>query len=380
MSNRNAAAAPKRDESGRWYFVADVGPGPDGRRRQVKKRGFATKKEAQQALDSVRQAGATASYVPPARATLAEYLDAWLAGLPATGLRPSTVDSYRRQARHITDTLGGRRVDQITALDLDALYAQLLADGRRTGPGGLSPRTVRYIHTILSKALSDGVRKDVLARNVAERSSPPSAKSTKAPEMAWWTPEQLRTFLAATADDPLGPLFRVAALTGLRRGEVCALRWSDVDLEAARVEVRRQLGVVRGAPNGGLTFSDQTKTDHGRRSIDLDEGTVGALRTQRARQAEWKLAVGPAWSNSHDLVFTDPTGQPLDPENVANRFGRRVARTGLPRLRFHDLRHTHVAHLIGAGEQLLLISRRLGHASASFTADRYGHLFHDAGS
>ena len=200
--------------------------------------------------------------------------------------------------------------------------------------------------------------------------------------MAWWRPDELRTFLSVTADEPLGPLFRVAAMTGMRRGEVCGLRWSDVDLDKARLEVRHQLTVVRapGAPNGGLLFSDRTKTDRGRRSIDLDPGTVTVLRKQERRQKEHRLAMGAGWANEHGLVFTEPNGRPLDPESVAKTFERRVARAHLPRIRFHDLRHTHVAHLIAAGEQPLLIARRLGHASSSFTMDRYGHLFEDAGS
>ena len=230
------------------------------------------------------------------------------------------------------------------------------------------------------KALSDAVDRDLLVRNVATKAKPPKASDTKPPEVSWWTPAELRTFLAKTAEEPLGPLFRVAAMTGMRRGEVCGLRWSDVDLDKAWIEVRQQLTVVRGAPNGGLLFSDRTKTDHGRRGIDLDPTTVAVLRTQKRRQAEHRLATGAGWSNEHDLVFTEPDGRPLDPESVAKTFARRVSRHGLRRIRFHDLRHTHVAHLIEAGEQPLLITRRLGHASTAFTQDRYGHLFEDAGS
>ena len=175
----------------------------------------------------------------------------------------------------------------------------------------------------------------------------------------------MRAFLDLTADEPLGPLFRFTAMTGMRRGEVCGLRWCDVDLDKARIEVRQQLLVIRapGAADDGLLFSERTKTDHGRRGVDLDPTTVVVLRTLRKRQAEHKLAMGGGWSNEHDLVFTERDGRLLDPESVAKVFARRVARSGLPRMRFHDLRHTHVAHLITAGEQPLLIARRLGRAS-----------------
>jgi integrase len=184
-----------------------------------------------------------------------------------------------------------------------------------------------------------------------------------------------RRSFGLTAAEPLGPLFRVAAMTGMRRGEVCGLRWSDVDLDLARIEVRQQLLTLKGE----LMFSERTKTDRGRRRIDLDPSTVTVLRAQRRRQAQQRLLIGAGYPDN-DLVFAQPDGTPLDPESVAKVFDRRVAKSRLPHIRFHDLRHTHVAHLIAAGEQPLLIARRVGHASSSFTMDRYGHLFEDAGS
>lgn len=385
---RASAATPKKAPNGTWYFSVDAGPGigNDGKfreRRQAYRRGFATKAEAQAELDKIRGQKRTSAYVPPAKLTLSEYVTQWLAGLPTTGLRPSTIDGYRRNLDYVVPVLGHRRMDAIGPLDLDQLYSDLLANGRRRKPyGGLSARSVFYIHCTIHRALGDAVKKGLLARNAAENASAPSAKSTKPPEAVWWTPAELRAFLAFTADEPLGSLFRLAAMTGMRRGEVCGLRWEDVDLDAGRLEVRQQLNVVRapGAPDGGLVFSERTKTDHGRRSIDLDPATVAALRSVSKRQKEQRLALGPGWNNEHDLVFTQPDGSPLDPESVAKVFDRRVARAGVKRIRFHDLRHTHVAHLIAAKEQPLLIARRLGHASAAFTQDRYGHLFEQAGS
>ena len=342
--SRNDTAGPRKDGNGTWFFIVDIGRDENGRRKQAKRRGFATKKEAQEELDKVRRSVSTSSYVAPARMSLREYLDAWLAGLPAHGLRPSTVDGYRRCCLYLPAALANRRVDQVTATDLDRLYADLLKSGLRQREGGLSPRSVRYVHTVLSKALADGVRKGHLARNVALAASPPSAKSARAPEMTVWTPAQLKKFLAFTAEEALGPLFHVAAMTGMRRGEVCGVRWADVDLNAAVIRVRQQLTTV----NGELMFSERTKTDRGQRNIDLDPGTVAILRTQRSRQAQARLMVGSGYRDT-GLVFTEPDGSPLDPESVAKVFDRRVARSGLPKLRFHDLRHGRVALLIAAG-------------------------------
>lgn len=257
----------------------------------------------------------------------------------------------------------------------------LLESGKRQSEGGLSPRSVRYVHGVLRKALADAVRKDTLARNVADLADVPRPRDARPPEMAWWTPLELRRFLDLTATELLGPLFRVAAMTGMRRGEVCGLRWRDIDLDTARLTVRQQLIVVRspGAENGGLRFSEP-KTSHGRRSIDLDPETVAVLKTRKRRQAEQRLLMGGEWQDRHDLVFTEEDGRPLDPESMAQVFNRRVARSKLRRIRFHDLRHSHVAHLIAARESPLLIAKRLGHHSAAFSLDKYGHLFEQAGS
>jgi len=125
--SRNSAAAPRKDpKTGTWFFVVDVGAGADGNRRQVLRRGFATKKKAQEELEIVRGQSRTNSYIAPARLTVKEYLEQWVAGLPVTGLRPSTIDGYRRNMNYVISALGGRRLETITPLDLDRLYSQLL--------------------------------------------------------------------------------------------------------------------------------------------------------------------------------------------------------------------------------------------------------------
>lgn len=370
------SASPQKDQrTGTWWFVVDLGPGPDGKRRQARRRGFTTKKAAQKELDRLRVRVHEGTFVKPERVTVAEYLDRWLDSLATSGIRPSTIASYRRNLRlHVLPHLGAVVLQRLGPLELDHLYARLVRDGNRMVPGPLSNRTVLYVHTILRKALADAMRKGLVVRNVADAASPPSAKSARAPEMAWWQPDELARFLAFVADDELYPLFRLAAMTGMRRGEVCAVRWSDLDLDAGRATVRQQLVVVDHVP----MFSERTKTDHGRRSLDLDAKTVSVLRAHRARQAANRLAIGGGYRD--DLVFAQVDGSPLHPESVAKVFDRRVTRSGLTRIRFHDLRHSHCAALIAAGQDAKVISRRLGHASVSFTYDRYGHLMPEADS
>ena len=298
------------------------------------------------------------SFVEPATTTVGEYLDAWCDGLAASGRRPSTVASHPDNLRlHVQPTIGAGRLQALSATDLDRVYAQLLTRGRRDGRGGLSARTVRYVHTILRRALADAARKGLVARNVADLATPPSASAGRAPEMATWTPAELRTFLDAVADHELGALVRLAAMAGLRRGELLGLRWGDVDLDAGRLSVRRQATSV-----GGVVALGEVKTDRGRRSVDLDAETVATLRAHRQRQREHRLVMGAGWRD-HGLVFAAADGSLLHPDKVSKSFNRLVRSAGVPRIRFHDLRHSHATHLIAAGVHPKIVSERLGHAS-----------------
>jgi integrase len=357
MSRRGSV---KKAAKGTWFFVVDL-PGAGGKRRQVRRRGFATRGEAQASLTEMLASLQQGTFVKRDDLTLGDYLADWTEALPASGRGVATVSSYRHNLRlHVTPYIGGIRLQDLGAVDLDRLYRKLLTSGRRRGSGGLSNRTVRYVHTMLSAALTDAVSKGVLARNPAANATPPSAKSARAPEMAWWSPSELRAFLNFTTDHDLAALFRVAGATGMRRGELVGMDWRDVDLDAARITVRRQL-----TSTDYVVREDEPKSDKGRRVVTLDPGTVEALRR----------LPGPL-----GLVFADEDGRQLHPESVSRIFKRLAKRSGLPEIRFHDLRHSHVAHLIEAGVDPLTISRRLGHASVAFTLDRYGHLFDQAGT
>lgn len=376
MSHRGSV---RKEQNGRWSFVVDLPS--SAQRRQVRRRGFATRREAQDALVSLLAEMQQGALVKPGRMTVGEYLTGWMEALSVTGRKESTVSSYRHNLRlHVLPYLEGIRLQALTPLDLDRLYSRLLQHGRRNAGGGpLSRRTVRYIHTVLSAALEDAVTKGLLLKNPTPAASPPSAKSAVPPETGWWTPDQLRTFLDLVADHELGPLFRLAAMTGMRRGELVGLWWSDVDLAAARVLVRRQV-----ASTDYRLRWEQPKTQRGRRTIDLDPETSDVLARHRSelstasRSDQMKASALEALDGQ--LVFPDRLGNVLHPEKVSEAFNRLVRKSGLPRVRLHDLRHSQVAHLIAVGVDPLAISRRLGHSSVAFTLDRYGHLFDTAGA
>lgn len=364
-------AAPRKDpKSGTWWFVVDLPPGGDGRRRQAKRRGFRTKAEAQAALDELRVGGRRGTYVAPARQTLRSFLtDDWLPAIRAT-VEPSTHESYARYLhRHVIPRIGGIPLQQLDAGVLNKLYADLLDHGRLDGkPGGLSARTVRYIHTIIGRALREAVAWDRVARNVAQAAQPPGAAQARSPEMRTWDGPTLGRFLELVRDDRHYPAWLFLATTGCRRGEALGLRWSDVDLDAGKVLLRQTVTSIAHE----VRVSPRTKSGKPR-TVELDRPTVAALRAVRARQAEERLMLGPAYSDN-DFVFAQTDGQPVHPELFSMQFNRRVARYKLPRIRLHDLRHTWATLALSAGVDVKIVSERLGHASAKITWDIYQHV------
>jgi integrase len=264
----------------------------------------------------------------------------------------------------------------LTAVDLDAMYAKWLREGHRQKEGGLSPRTVRYGHTIVRKALADAVKKRILTHNVADAADPPSTGATERisrRKQRTWKASQVRVFLAATTEHRLAAAFRLALSTGMRRGEICGLRWQDIDLDGGWLRVEQSLI----APMYVMEISEP-KTEQSRRKISLDSQTVQALRTVRVRQVRERLRFGDGWGAdplAADLVFTDEAGCPVKPALFSLAFKQAVKRAGLPQIRLHDARHTHASLLGAAGVPAKVVQERLGHHSASFTLDVYGHTF-----
>ncbi|HLX87464.1 MAG TPA: tyrosine-type recombinase/integrase [Acidimicrobiales bacterium] len=383
MSNRAASAAPRKDEAtGTWWFVCDLPPGPEGQRRQAKRRGFPTKKSAQEELDRLRNRVATATYVAPKRQTLAEYLTAdWLPALRRE-LAASTWESYDRNVRlHVVPRIGGIQLQKVDGPLLDRFYADLLETGRRLGKQmpGLKPRTVRYIHTILSGAFDYAVRQQRLVINPATRATPPSAASAKAPEMRTWSAQQLRRFLDLCEGDRYYWPFAFLALTGCRRGEVLGLRWRDLDLESApaRASIRQTVIPLTKATGKGREgrILPRTKSDKAR-VIELDAATVAMLRKWNARQKEERMALGAGYGD-HDLIFCRPDGRPYHPEAFSKTFDRRLHQerfAELPTIRLHDLRHTWATLALAAGVDVAIVSKRLGHGSPMTTWQTYQHV------
>lgn len=382
---RQRSATPTKDASGRWGFIVDLGAGPDTsgvwrERRQARRRGFATKREAQETLDELRVSSKAGTYVAPERVTVKDFLE--LEWLPAVRLRlaESTWESYERNVRHhVVPNIGGVQLQALDGGTLNRLYAELLDHGRKRGTQspGLKARTVRYVATILHSALKDAVKWRKVPLNAADQATPPSAKSAKPPEMQTWTGAELATFLERTAGDRYGAAWTFLATTGCRRGEALGLRWSDVDLEGGMAAIRQQVIPLPKASGTGREGRIVSGTKGGEaRVIELDRRTIAMLRSWKAQQAQERLLLGAGY-HDHGLVFPRPDGDPFHPEAFSKTFDRRVRQEAfddLPTIRLHDLRHTWATLALEAGVDVAVVSKRLGHSSPVITWGTYQHV------
>lgn len=365
----------KKDRHGRPRFYVTVELPRDavtGERRRQSLGGFPSKKEARAAEAKAREAVGEGRTAVASKVTVADFLrNEWLPALRISKLRPSTLASYEQIIRtRVLPTIGGYRLRDLRQGHLEELYVDLLKSGRRDG-SGLSPRTVQLVHVTIRKALQAAVRRGYLLRNVANDVELPwrqEGDDHRAPDLHVWTASELRHFLSHVSSDRLYALYLLGGTTGMRRGELLGLRWEDVDLAAARVQVRQTLVDINYKP----VFSEP-KTKKSRRSISLDPATVAALREHRKRQIGERLEWGPAYEES-GLVFTRENGSLIHPQSVSLAFEKLGRAADLPRIRFHDLRHTYATIALGAGEHPKVVSERLGHSSVVMTLDVYSHV------
>ena len=260
------------------------------------------------------------------------------------------------------------KLAKLTGSQVNALYAKLAESGTQGWQEAASrAMTIHHVHSCLHKACKDAVGG---ATSRGTRSTPPTRRARRATarrEMQTWTKEQLKAFLDAVEDDRLSALWHTIAMTGMRRGEALGLRWTDVDLENARLSVRRAL-----IPTNREVVVSEPKTAKGRRVVALDPVTVEVLKAQAARQLDEQSEWDEAWVET-GLVFTAENGAALDPESVSRYWRQAVKKAMLPTIRLHDLRHTHATLALQAGVHPKVVSERLGHATVSITLDTYSH-------
>lgn len=377
----------------RWMYVVDLGKNPlTGKRLQERRRGFTTQKEANKALAKrIGEVSEKRVDLTGRNLTVGEWLDTWLEQKVANGLRPGTASSYKGHIdRYLKPLLGKKKLVDLSPADVEWLLVEIRKPrpapakrtrGQHVKPKPMGPATARRVHATLRSALSTAKMRRYVTFNAAADVELPKAPRHRVKP---WSRDELTKFLAHASTEADGPLFELYATTGLRRGELLGLRWSDIDLDARILTVRQQLTenplntsgpncAVCGQHHGSVAFGEP-KTENGHyRRVPLLEGVVGALMVHRLAQGELRANHAEIWVD-HDLVFCREDGTPLLPSGVSARFHELTDAVGMRRVRLHDLRHGYVSLLLESGVDIAAISKIVGHSSIAITADLYGHL------
>jgi integrase len=348
-----------------WQIRFDDATDAKGRRnaRWATVRG--TRQDAQRELTRLLAAVDAGTLPEPSTATVSEHLRAWIKNDP--DLSPKTAERYLELAElQIIPHLGNTVLHRLKPKQVKDWHGILLKSGAKDG-GPLSARTVGHAHRVLHRALQLAVETEVLARNVASVVSPPRVEEE---EVEILTADQVSTVIETLTGHPLYEIAVLDLATGMRRGEVLALRLSDIDLDGAAVRIERSLEET----NSGLRFKPP-KTRHGKRIISLPPNAVAVLRDHRRKLLETRMALGLGKPDADTLLFGEADGSPRRPDQLSWLWRSACKSLKLPMVSFHALRHTHASALIAAGLDVVLISRRLGHGSPHVTLRVYAHLF-----
>ena len=303
-------------------------------------------------------------HVDPSTLTVGEYLKSWLADVAPQSVAPKALERYHGLVRNqIAPRLGTVQLQKLRPADVAAWHQKLV------GAGEISKRTIRAAHGVLRTALAHAAAVEIIERNVASIVKPPKADPVK---VAILNADQIADTLAKMEGHSLYPIVALAIGTGARRGEIAALRWSDVDLAGATVRIDHSL-----EQTGAGIRVKEPKTKAGRRTISLPSFAVAALRDHRRRQLELRLAVGAGKLPPTAPVFGNVEGDWPNPYSISDRWRDAVKSRKLPKITFHALRHSHASALIAAGLDIVSISSRLGHASPALTLGVYSHLFNN---
>jgi integrase len=350
--NNEGSIAKRKD--GRWQARISM---PDGTRRSVYGK---TRTETKEKMAEVLKEAETKARLQPGRdyRTLGDFFTVWLANV-GPSVKPNTITYYRGYIRRYTEDLAPLHPSKLKAHHLQQLYAKLLEQG-------LSPHTVRHLHVVLHRAFDSGVRQGVFLQNVCDQVDAPRVPHK---EMQYFSPEQARAFLKAAEGERLQALFVLALATGMRQGELLGLCWGDIDLDRGLIYVRHNLQRY----NGAYVMGDP-KTKASKRRTFISPMVVEALAAHRERQDLMRAAVKQE-PQPWDLVFTTIHGRPIQNARLVHaHFEPLILKAGVPRIRFHDLRHTAATLLLEAGINPKVVSEMLGHSSVNITLSLYAHV------
>ena len=348
----------KERSPGRWAIVLDH-HAAGGKRRRVWRSFKGTKRDAQKECARLITEQQQGGSVDPNKVTVGEYLDGFERDWCPMHLTPASTARYKYALLHVRRLLGGRQLQKLRAADIGGMYAALVREG-------LNPKTVGLIHSVLHRALDQAKIQDTIRDNPADRVRPPKVTDRK---IAILQPAEARELLKRLQGRPLYMIASLALATGMRRNEMLALRWSDVDLDAGKIQVKQAL--EGNSPNARIKAP---KSKHGARIITLPASTIDELRRHRLAQQEARFAAGGGRTPADGYVLCKVDGSALSPNVVTNGWPHVMKAIGMPAVTLHSLRHTHASMLLASGVDVLVVSRRLGHAKPSITLDVYGHL------
>ena len=344
-----------------YTIVLEMGKDPaTGKRKQQWISVKGTKKEAEKKLAEALHELDNGAFMKPHKTTVAEYLERWLKDYVIPNLSPRTAEGYEHIMRkHLIPAFGNIMLIQLKAEHIQRYYAEKTK-------AGLSAQTIRHHHTALHKALHTAVEWGLLSQNVADAVSSPRVQR---PEMQTWCEDDVTRFLEAAKSTPYYALFYTALFTGMRRSELLALRWQEVDFILSQIYVSRSLHCLKG---GAVVFRP-TKTAKGKRSIAMTPRGFMVLKDHREKcTAERAVLLTPL--TDEDLVFSHADGGPLLPNTVTHAWIKIIRRTNLKQIRLHDARHTHASIMLKQEIHPKIVQERLGHANIAMTLDTYSHI------
>ena len=351
---------------GNWYAVLSTRDQQTGRRKVkfISLPDAKGKREAQQALARIVTELDAGTFIEANRTTVAEFLQRWIDHVQ-TQVQPRTIRFYAEQVANLTPALGRVPLSKLKPEHISDAYTAALAGGRRDGkPGGLSARSVHHMHRVLKQALGQAMKWGTISRNVASLVKPP--KVTRI-EMQTLDVNQAATMIELARGTPILIPVLLGVLCGLRRGEICALRWRNIDLDKGQLSVVASLEDVRGG------VREKSPKNGKGRTVALPPLLIAELRRHRLRQAKWLLRLGVRLTEDHRICMRED-GETVWPGSVGRAFRTFLRRHGLREIRFHDLRHSHATHMLASNVHPKVVQERLGHSSIGITLDTYSHV------
>ncbi len=346
-----------------YSYAIDIGHDPlTGKRKQISKGGFIKKKDAEAAARKIELLLDENRYTVLSKEVFSDYIINWFDNHYSNRIKQtSATNSKYIIEKHLLqkNAFANKEIAKVTTSDIDLFYNQKLQENYSTS-------YIRKMHQLLNQSFSQAVKWKKIMFNPVADADPPSVKYE---EMSIWSLKNIQEFLRNCKGERHYLTFLLAIYTGMRRGEILGLHWSDIDLEQKVIHVKRSLAHV---PKKGYIFTS-LKTKNSKRQIPIPEFVLNELVLQKKRIEEWKELVGSVFEDQ-DLVICTNTGSLQDPRNVVRVMKRIVKNAKVPNIRFHDIRHTHASILISAGVDIVKISKRLGHANPKITLEFYAHL------